>query len=511
MMKGLDRRRFLTATATAAVPAFTDLNFLAPLSRLVAADTTIAPQTIERNADIIRLVRLIRETPREKCVSVFVAQLRDGLSYQQFLAGLFLASLEHGDPHQVAQVYSAHRTSSEVRMEERLLPLFWVLDRIALGFEQEPGRTVKQLSGLPLTESDLENAVRRAIKQRDPAQAERTVVMLGRSRGPRTALNVLWEFCSRRASGTLGHDPIMLANTWRTLDALGWQHAEPVLQYLAAAFARNESDASFEPNREFVERTLPKLPGNWNIGKADRGATLDLFGILRDGNWNDACKLICSSLISGKLNARATWDAVHLVAADLLVRYKTGGSPIGGVLVHAVTATDALRFGFDCTGNNDARLLMLLQAVAMLDEVFITPAKRDGELRDMNLLDLGETASESVKSIAEVFELLPHKDFLLVQKSADERSASDRACTSAFSLLQQPATANQFMQVARGLMCTKASLDPHDFKYPAAAFDDAFAASPEWVPYLLASSVHALHGPQSSDSAVLLQAREALR
>jgi hypothetical protein len=42
------------------------------------------------------------------------------------------------------------------------------------------------------------------------------------------------------------------------------------------------------------------------------------------------------------------------------------------------------------------------------------------------------------------------------------------------------------------------------------AFEDAFAASAEWVPYLLASSVHALHGPQSEDSPVLLQAREAL-
>ena len=59
-------------------------------------------------------------------------------------------------------------------------------------------------------------------------------------------------------------------------------------------------------------------------------------------------------------------------------------------------------------------------------------------------------------------------------------------------------------------MCVKASHDPHDMKYPAGAFDDAFAAGPEWVPYLLASSVHALHGPRSADSAVLVQAREAL-
>jgi hypothetical protein len=57
----------------------------------------------------------------------------------------------------------------------------------------------------------------------------------------------------------------------------------------------------------------------------------------------------------------------------------------------------------------------------------------------------------------------------------------------------------------------KASLDPHDFKYPAAAFEDAFLASREWRPYLLASTVHALHGSKSDDSTVLAQARETLR
>jgi hypothetical protein len=59
-------------------------------------------------------------------------------------------------------------------------------------------------------------------------------------------------------------------------------------------------------------------------------------------------------------------------------------------------------------------------------------------------------------------------------------------------------------------MCVKSSHDPHDYKFPAAAFDDAFVASPVCVPYLLASSVHALTGRRSADSAVLVQAREAL-
>jgi hypothetical protein len=512
IMKGLDRRRFLAMSSAAAVPFFTDLGFLGPLSHMADAAAATKPITVGPNADLVALVKLLRQTPREKCVALFIHQLRDGLSHQQFLSTLFLATLEHGDPHQVAQVYSAHRVSSEVRMEERLLPLFWVLDRIALGFEQEPDRVAPALIGDQATsEVGSVDAVRRAMTQLDPAKAERAVVLLGRTRGTRKALDTLWEYSSRRAAGTLGHHPIMLANSWRTLDALGWQHPEPVLQYLARSFAQSDPDTSYEPNRELVARTLPRLPANWTVGKADRSATLDLYAVLRQGNWRNVCHQICSQLIAKKIAARATWDAIHLAAADLLFRYKTGGSDIGGVLVHAVTATDALRFGFDCTANDRVRLLLLLQAVAMLDEIFITPAKHKNQLRDMNLLELDQLARGQVKTVADVFALLPHKDFLYTQKSPDERQASDEACAGAFGLLQNPATAKQFMQTARGLLCVKASHDPHDMKYPAAAFDDAFAASPEWVPYLLASSVHALHGPRSADSAALVQAREALR
>ena len=163
IMKGMDRRRFLAMSSSVTIPFFTDLDFLAPLSRLACAETTFDPSTVDRNADVVQLVQLIRQTPRDKCVGVFARQLRDGLSCQQFLAALFLASLEHGDPHQVAQVYSAHRISSEVRMEERLLPLFWVLDRIALGFEQESGRTLTRIGdGQAVGIGSADSVVRRS-------------------------------------------------------------------------------------------------------------------------------------------------------------------------------------------------------------------------------------------------------------------------------------------------------------------------------------------------------------
>jgi hypothetical protein len=81
----------------------------------------------------------------------------------------------------------------------------------------------------------------------------------------------------------------------------------------------------------------------------------------------------------------------------------------------------------------------------------------------------------------------------------------------AFTLLSDHANERSFLRTARSLLCVKASLDPHDIKYPAAAFEDAALVSREWRPYLLASSVHALHGTKSEDTLVLVQAREALK
>ena len=41
-------------------------------------------------------------------------------------------------------------------------------------------------------------------------------------------------------------------------------------------------------------------------------------------------------------------------------------------------------------------------------------------------------------------------------------------------------------------------------------FEDARRVSPEWRPYLLACSVHALHGEKSADSTTLIKVRQAL-
>ena len=154
---------------------------------------------------------------------------------------------------------------------------------------------------------------------------------------------------------------------------------------------------------------------------------------------------------------------------------------------------------------------MLLQSVGGLGNQFILPNEKDGQLRDINLLDLKADDTKAKASIAEVFAMLPNKTKDPRPEEAEAyRMVSDLACKLSFASLRTPADLVAFKQAARSLLCVKATRDPHDLKYPVAAFEDTTLANSEWRPYLLASSVHALHGTASADSTVLVEARNAL-
>ena len=113
-MRDSNRRGFLaTSAAAAAVPLLPDLGFLASVSTAAASDTRIDPNQVRQSPSIGLLIKLIQTTPRDKCVPVFIEQLQAGLSYQDLLSALFLATIEHGDPHQVLGIYS--RTASAAK------------------------------------------------------------------------------------------------------------------------------------------------------------------------------------------------------------------------------------------------------------------------------------------------------------------------------------------------------------------------------------------------------------
>jgi len=68
----------------------------------------------------------------------------------------------------------------------------------------------------------------------------------------------------------------------------------------------------------------------------------------------------------------------------------------------------------------------------------------------------------------------------------------------------------EFLREARRLICLKAK-DAHEYKYPAAIFEDYRFVSQQWRPHSLAATVYYLLGSGKPDTLLVQRAREALR
>src|SRR6516164_990893 len=122
------RRRFLKLSAGSAALGLTDLTTFAGL-RAFADEKAPVPATVRFGPEIEPIVRLIEETPRADCVRILIEQLQKGLPYRRLLAGVFFAGIRRlNSYHDVYKIQPVHQVSSQLRPEERLLPLFWAVD-----------------------------------------------------------------------------------------------------------------------------------------------------------------------------------------------------------------------------------------------------------------------------------------------------------------------------------------------------------------------------------------------
>jgi hypothetical protein len=68
----------------------------------------------------------------------------------------------------------------------------------------------------------------------------------------------------------------------------------------------------------------------------------------------------------------------------------------------------------------------------------------------------------------------------------------------------------ELFSAARRLVFTR-SVDTHDYKYPAAAFEDIPTVSRAWRPHMLAASMLHIPSPTAPESQVIQRAREAVK
>jgi hypothetical protein len=281
----------------------------------------------------------------------------------------------------------------------------------------------------------------------------------------------------------------------RTLQCIGWQHAEPVLRSLAYALLAHEgdnpkerdheADRPFRRNLELIEN----VRGDWMIGKPDPDATAELLETLRTGSNDDACDLVLALLKRG-VAPQSVWDGLHVGAGELLMRQPAI------VALHAVTTTNALRYAYITSGNTETRLLAMLQNAAFLP-MFRDAMQGRGDVRDITVNELQPKPAESAAAgaVDEIFAVL-----------GDDR---DAAASLALSHLQSAGDAKEVIDAARLITFFKGN-NAHDYKFSSAVLEDYYLVSPEFRDKYLASNLHHLRSSQEKDNQLVQRTRAAL-
>src|SRR5262249_41771545 len=167
------RRRFLQTVAGATAVTAVPLPFLGELAVFGAEPP---PATVRFGRDIEPIVRLIDATPRDRCVAVFIDQLRRGLPYRRFLAAVYFAAIRrHLSNHDVYKIHAVHQVSLDARPEERLLPLFWALHGYKKHQEEFTNPLFTELQGPLPTPEKASAELAAAMERFDVDRAERAL------------------------------------------------------------------------------------------------------------------------------------------------------------------------------------------------------------------------------------------------------------------------------------------------------------------------------------------------
>ena len=503
-MASPDRRQFLSASAIGTG----SLAFLGELPAVAAEDAKPDPNLVRLDSGIEPLVRLVEDTPREKLLEEVGSRVKKGLAYRDVLAALLLAGVRNIQPrpnvgfkfHAVLVVNSAHQAAMAGPDRERWLPLFWALDN----FKNSQAQNIKE-SGWrmkPVDESKVplprqaRQAFTAAMDNWDVEAADVAVAGLART----ATHGELFDLFARygcRDFRDIGHKIIYVGNAFRTLEVIGWHHAEPVLRSLAFALlkydGKNPAKEDLEPDRpgrKNLELIRNQVPPRRTGDGPGAGATDTVLKALRTESADEVSTLV-SGMTSHAPRVQPVWDGLFLGAAELLMRQP------GIVALHSLTSLNALHYASRTTGDAELRQLLLLQAASFVP-LFREAMKSRGKVGDLQLRDL-ETpdAAAPPKTVGEIFATL----------TKDKLSAAQMAMSY---LRGRPTAAREVTDEARRLIFLKGN-DSHDYKFSSAVLEDAEFLSPGARDRFLAASLFWLKGSGAPDSGLVKRTRAAIQ
>jgi hypothetical protein len=497
-----DRRSFIQSSA-----ALGGLAFLADLPPVRAADTKPDPNLVALCPDIEPLVRLIEDTNRDKLLEEIGARIKNGLSYREVLAGLLLAGVRNVQPrpsvgfkfHAVLVVNSAHQAALAGPERERWLPLFWALDNFKSaqatnlkesGWRMKPANDAK----VPSPKA-ARSAFTVAMDNWDEEAADAAVAGLARTATAGELFDLFAKYGCRDFRD-IGHKIIYVANAFRVLEVIGWQHAEPILRSLTFALLKHDGknpskedlDAD-RPGRKNAERVAKPNRPRVAIDEPNPEAPKALLKLLRTATADEMGADVAHRIDFGN-RASEVWDGLFCGAGELLMRQP------GIVGLHTLTTLNAMHYCSRATGDRDLRKLLLLQAASFLP-LFRDAMKARGKVGDVTIDSL-ETPDDAkpVKDAGQIFATL----------SKDKLSAAQQAM---MYLKADRTHAKELIDEGRRLIFLKGT-DSHDYKFSSSVMEDASFVSPEWRDRFLAASLFWLKGSEGPDSPIVKRTRAAL-
>ena len=412
-----DRRHFLAATAGLTAMGTRSSSAENPL---------VTPQLIRDSAGSGDLIKLLCETQHKRMTGMMVDQFQKGLSYRHALASLFAATIRRKKPHQVYVLHAIHQLGLDLPAQSRLLPLLWAANSFAYwrdrhGIIEDQFLVNSKSAPKP---GEAATVFDRAMKEWDHEHAAAALTTLIKNEGAASALNRLWPFAGRNMS-FIGHYAISLATGVSVLETIGHQHADTfarfVLFEMNDGYANDGAKNMGPQHNENVQRSRKhsqQLNLGWTKQKYDRAVTTQLWNVIRAGKTAEACELANEQLTKNGVPAGPIWDAVHLAAADYLVRMNKT-EILGRRPVHANTSTNALHLAFLRCQDSESKLLTLLSAVEWCSETIrewlYGKGETDGKdvsMRDVSLIELtpAKIPTSDAAAIDEIFASLPSRE-----------------------------------------------------------------------------------------------------
>ena len=475
--------------------------------RRVLAASTLVPWTLWAKsagalADNSDLVRLLVDTPRGSLLDSLATRIQAGLTQQQLLAALAVATCREVSPypnvgfkyHAVMMLRSVEQSVAAMSKERAWLPLLWTADYFKAASAQQD--RIEPWSLRPLPEEP------RRVGQAEPAalvgaldswDGERadlaTAAMVATGQTP-AALQTLMLHAARDFRA-IGHKPIAAANAHRLVSALGEPVAAPLARSLALAVQNAEGDANPARHAHDADRdwhanqaTAAKLPSHWQDGRDDIAAARMLLQELRTADSEQAAGA-AAQLLADNVSAHTVWEAVMMFAAELILRLNNI------VALHASTTANAMHYCYLVADEDRARRLQLLQAVAFMAR-FRSMVERDSRTRDRRI-----DAIEPLQA-ADLDEI-----FRTVGRSRIE------AVRQALGWLEAGGDAAALGARARWYATLK-NRGTHDIKFTESMLENYRWLRLPWRDALLAASLMYANGSDDRDHRVVVRAQTLL-